>query len=33
MFGIPGKAAVTLTPAAARQISQLMTKRGASGLR
>jgi iron-sulfur cluster assembly protein len=33
MFGIPGKAAVTLTPAAARQISQLMSKQASSGLR
>lgn len=33
MFGIPGKQAVTLTPAAARQIAQLMQQRGSSGLR
>lgn len=33
MFGIPGKAAVTLTPAAARQIARLMAERGAEGLR
>lgn len=33
MFGIPGKAAVTMTPAAARQISRLMEKQGSSGLR
>ncbi len=33
MFGIPGKQAVTLTPAAARQIAQLMRSRGSSGLR
>ncbi|MDN5785531.1 iron-sulfur cluster assembly accessory protein [Pseudorhodobacter sp.] len=33
MFGIPGKAAVTLTPAATRQIARLMAKRGSSGLR
>ena len=33
MFGIPGKQAVTLTPAAARQISRLMTRQGSSGLR
>ena len=33
MFGIPGKAAVTLTPAAAKQISRLMVKEGSSGLR
>ena len=33
MFGIPGKAAVTLTPAAAKQIKGLMTKKGSSGLR
>jgi iron-sulfur cluster assembly protein len=33
MFGIPGKAAVTLTPAAARQIVRLMDRQGASGLR
>jgi iron-sulfur cluster assembly protein len=33
MFGIPGKAAVTMTPIAARQIAQLMSKRGSTGLR
>jgi len=33
MFGIPGKAAVTLTPAAARQIARLMERQGAKGLR
>ncbi len=33
MFGIPGKAAVTLTPIAARQIANLMTKQAAAGLR
>ena len=33
MFGIPGKAAVTLTPAAASQIARLMRKQGSSGLR
>ena len=33
MFGIPGKQAVTITPAAARQISRLMGKQGSSGLR
>ena len=33
MFGIPGKAAVTLTPAATKQIARLMQKRGSSGLR
>ncbi|MGB3280816.1 MAG: iron-sulfur cluster assembly accessory protein [Pseudorhodobacter sp.] len=33
MFGIPGKAAVTLTPAAAKQIARLMGKQGSSGLR
>lgn len=33
MFGIPGKAAVTLTPTAARQISRLMSKQGSKGLR
>ncbi|NEX45331.1 HesB/IscA family protein [Pseudotabrizicola algicola] len=33
MFGIPGKAAVTLTPMAARQISRLMQKEGRQGLR
>lgn len=33
MFGIPGKAAVTLTPAAAKQIGRLMSKQGSSGLR
>lgn len=33
MFGIPGKAAVTLTPAAARQIARLMAREGTRGLR
>jgi len=33
MFGIPGKAAVTLTPAATKQIARLMQKQGSSGLR
>jgi iron-sulfur cluster assembly protein len=33
MFGIPGKQAVTITPAAARQISRLMAKDGTKGLR
>ena len=33
MFGIPGKAAVTLTPIAARQIARLMEKQGSTGLR
>ncbi|MBA4351729.1 MAG: iron-sulfur cluster assembly accessory protein [Rhodobacter sp.] len=33
MFGIPGKQAVTLTPAAVRQISRLMAKQGSTGLR
>ncbi len=33
MFGIPGKAAVTLTPAAAHQIARLMDRQGSKGLR
>ncbi len=33
MFGIPGKAAVTLTPTAALQISRLMAKQSSAGLR
>ncbi len=33
MFGIPGKQAVTLTPAAIRQITRLMEKQGSAGLR
>ncbi|GHF53488.1 HesB/IscA family protein [Seohaeicola zhoushanensis] len=33
MFSIPGKQAVTMTPAASRQISRLMAKGGHSGLR
>lgn len=33
MFGIPGKAAVSLTPIAARQIARLMEKQGSAGLR
>ncbi|WP_375689581.1 HesB/IscA family protein [Pseudooceanicola sp. LIPI14-2-Ac024] len=33
MFGIPGKQAVTITPAAATQISKLMGRDGHEGLR
>lgn len=33
MFGIPGKSPVTLTPAAVAQISRLMARDGAFGLR
>ncbi len=33
MFGIPGKQAVTLTPAAVRQIVRLMARDGRAGLR
>jgi iron-sulfur cluster assembly protein len=33
MFGTPSKAAVTLTPAATRQIARLMAKQGSAGLR
>lgn len=33
MFGIPGKQAVTMTPAAQAQIAKLMAKDGSSGLR
>jgi iron-sulfur cluster assembly protein len=33
MFGIPGKQAVSMTPAAAAQISKLMAKEGHKGLR
>ena len=33
MFGIPGKAAVTLTPVAAQHIIRLMEKQNAAGLR
>ncbi|MCR9086816.1 MAG: iron-sulfur cluster assembly accessory protein [Rhodobacteraceae bacterium] len=33
MFGIPGKQAVTITPAAARHIVKLMEKDGSKGLR
>ena len=33
MFGIPGKAAVTLTPNAAAQIARLMAKQASQGLR
>ena len=33
MFGIPGKAAVTMTPTAAAQIVRLMAKQGSTGLR
>jgi iron-sulfur cluster assembly protein len=33
MFSIPGKQAVTMTEAAARQISRLMDKDGSKGLR
>jgi iron-sulfur cluster assembly protein len=33
MFGLPGKAAVTLTPAATAQITKLMAQKNAAGLR
>ena len=33
MFGIPGKAAVKLTPMAAKQIAGLMAEKGSEGLR
>ncbi|MGR3454431.1 HesB/IscA family protein [Pseudooceanicola sp.] len=33
MFGIPGKQAVTMTPAAAKHISKLMARDGSEGLR
>ncbi|MEQ8369021.1 MAG: iron-sulfur cluster assembly accessory protein [Roseicyclus sp.] len=33
MFGIPGKQAVSITPAAARQIAKLMAQDGSEGLR
>ncbi len=33
MFGIPGKAAVTLTPSAAKQVARLMARDGRQGLR
>jgi len=33
MFGIPGKAAVTLTPTAAAQIARLMSRQDSKGLR
>ena len=33
MFSIPGKQAVTITPAAAAQISKLMQREGHAGLR
>ena len=33
MFGIPGKAAVTMTPAACSQIARLMDRNGSQGLR
>jgi iron-sulfur cluster assembly protein len=33
MFALPGKAAVTLTPAAERHIARLMAKGGTKGLR
>jgi iron-sulfur cluster assembly protein len=33
MFGIPGKQAVTVTPAASRQIAKLMASGGSQGLR
>jgi iron-sulfur cluster assembly protein len=33
MFGIPGKAAVTMTPAARAQIAKLMARDGHQGLR
>ena len=31
MFGIPGKAAVTLTPSATRQITRLMAQQASQG--
>ncbi|MEM1429984.1 MAG: iron-sulfur cluster assembly accessory protein [Pseudomonadota bacterium] len=33
MFGIPGKQAVTMTPAAAKQIAKIMARDGAQGLK
>lgn len=33
MFGIPGKQAISMTPAAAKQIAKLMAKDGSQGLR
>ena len=33
MFGIPGKAPLTMTPAATRQIARLMERDGRAGLR
>ena len=33
MFGIPGRAAVSLTPAATRQIARLMAQKDSAGLR
>jgi len=33
MFGIPGKAAITLTPAAVRRVRQIMDTGGSAGLR
>ncbi|MGB0903100.1 HesB/IscA family protein [Halocynthiibacter sp.] len=33
MFGIPGKQAVTMTPAAIKQIAKLMATKGHAGLR
>ena len=33
MFGIPGKAPVSMTPAAVTQITRLMTREGRAGLR
>ena len=33
MFGLPGKSAVTLSPAAVRQISALMARQGSFGLK
>ena len=33
MFGMPGKAAVTMTQSASRQIAQLMERQGSTGLR
>lgn len=33
MFSIPGKQAVTMTPAAARQIARMMEREGRQGLR
>jgi iron-sulfur cluster assembly protein len=33
MFGMPGKSAVTLSPAAARQIASLMARQNAHGLK